>query len=304
MKIIFLKILNRIRHIKNYVFSKLLYTIYSKKYNFKIMDDETAVTFIIKERKSVARFGDGEFKWMLDIPQNNFQKQDPILSKKLNEIINCKSEKLLIGIPRAFNNLENYNANAKNIWKYFIYTYGKKCKKLISTDRIYIDTNITRCYIDYEKKEDAKKKFENLKRIWQNRDIVIIEGEKTKLGIGNDLFNNANTIKRILAPSKNAFDKIDLIIGEVKKIQKDVLILMSLGPTATVLAYELSNNGYQAIDIGHIDIEYEWYKMGAQHKVPINGKFVNEAQHIGDLSNKKIEDENYEKSIIVNVTNM
>lgn len=48
--------------------------------------------------------------------------------------------------------------------------------------------------------------------------------------------------------------------------------------TATVLAYDLAKNGYQAIDIGHIDIEYEWMLMGATEKIPVPGKFTNESQ--------------------------
>ena len=40
-------------------------------------------------------------------------------------------------------------------------------------------------------------------------------------------------------------------------MDKKNLILISLGPTATVLAYDLSKLGYQAIDIGHTDLEYE-----------------------------------------------
>ena len=39
------------------------------------------------------------------------------------------------------------------------------------------------------------------------------------------------------------------------------LILLMLGPTAKVLGFQLSREGYQAIDIGHIDSEYEWYQM-------------------------------------------
>ena len=30
------------------------------------------------------------------------------------------------------------------------------------------------------------------------------------------------------------------------------------------------------IDIGHADVEYVWFKMGVEHKVPIAGKNVNE----------------------------
>ena len=68
------------------------------------------------------------------------------------------------------------------------------------------------------------------------------------------------------------------------------MILLALGPTATILAYDLALKGYQAIDIGHVDIEYEWFRMGATHKVPVPNKFVNEAGAgvgVGDIDNKK-----------------
>jgi hypothetical protein len=42
----------------------------------------------------------------------------------------------------------------------------------------------------------------------------------------------------------------------------DKLILIALGPTATVLAYDLAKKGYQAIDIGHLPSCYEVVKNG------------------------------------------
>ena len=42
--------------------------------------------------------------------------------------------------------------------------------------------------------------------------------------------------------------------------------LLPLGPAATVLAYDLFKAGYQAIDVGHVDVEYEWWRMGAHKK--------------------------------------
>ena len=59
---------------------------------------------------------------------------------------------------------------------------------------------------------------------------------------------------------------------------------------------DLGNLGYQAIDIGHIDIEYEWYKKGAKKKVAIRGKAVNEA-HDTSLEEESIEDCHYQNSI-------
>lgn len=49
--------------------------------------------------------------------------------------------------------------------------------------------------------------------------------------------------------------------------------------------------GYQALDIGHMDIEYEWYLMGAKEKVDLPNKSVNEVSGVvkKDIENKELE---------------
>ena len=127
---------------------------------------------------------------------------------------------------------------------------------------------------DKSKVPDYIKKF---KQIWHKKEVLIIEGEKSRLGIGNDLFNNTKSIKRILCPAINAFNAYDKIITQAKKINKSILILLALGPTSTVLSYNLYKSGYQVIDIGHIDIEYEWFLRKATKRIQIDNKYVNEA---------------------------
>ena len=39
------------------------------------------------------------------------------------------------------------------------------------------------------------------------------------------------------------------------KIAKNTLILISLGPAASVISYDICKLGYQSIDIGHSDTE-------------------------------------------------
>ena len=74
------------------------------------------------------------------------------------------------------------------------------------------------------------------------------------------------------------------------------LILLMLGPTAKVLGFQLSREGYQAIDIGHIDSEYEWYQMGASYKVNLQHKHT--AEHNYDTDIIFLQDNDYENSII------
>ena len=136
----------------------------------------------------------------------------------------------------------------------------------------------------YKDKSITKSCFNLWKEIWNEKDLLIVEGAKTRLGVGNDLFDNVKSIKRILAPNTNAFSLIDRLFSEVKKYSKNHLVLLALGPTATVLAYRLALEGFWAIDIGHIDIEYEWYIRNAKEKIAIPNKYVIEAKNGKNVS--------------------
>ena len=139
--------------------------------------------------------------------------------------------------------------------------------------------------------------------IWIDQDILLIEGEYSRLGVNNDLFIHARSLKRILCPAKDAFERYVDIMCAARKYGSNKLILVALGQTATVLSYDLAKLGYWAIDIGHVDIEYEWFLRGAKDKLPVAGKYVNEAK--GDVfREKKIQDENYEKTIVERISGL
>lgn len=93
------------------------------------------------------------------------------------------------------------------------------------------------------------------------------------------MLDNAKSVHRIICPATNAYNAYDKILETaLEKIPKrdDVLVLCLLGPTATVLAYDLFKAGYQAIDMGHVDIEYEWFRSGESYHAKVKGKAVNE----------------------------
>lgn len=130
--------------------------------------------------------------------------------------------------------------------------------------------------MDWRDKSVALSRFTQVKSIWSGRDVLLIEGELTRLGVGNDLLDNAASIRRVLCPAENAYDFHDRILAEAAGNRPADLVLVSLGPTAKPLVFDLSHRGYQAIDVGHLDVEYEWYLGGAQQKTQVPGKYVNE----------------------------
>ncbi|GAQ02421.1 hypothetical protein NBRC111452_2264 [Companilactobacillus farciminis] len=271
----------------------------------KVKTQKDTVEYIIKNRVSVSRFGDGEFKWMFQNRESgNFEINSPDLAIALKKTIAMTDDRLIICIPDIFSGLSKFNKEAIKYWGICLGINGMKWLSALNKNRVYFNAQITRPYMDFKDKSNVGDRFLLLKRIWENRDVLIVEGSQTRFGIGNDLLSKARSVKRILAPPTNAFEKYDDIKNEIIKTinhDKDTLVLLSLGPTATILAADLSKKDIQSIDTGHLDIEYSWYLMKSQRKVAVTGKYVGEAPS-GTCNVDNINDKNlnhiYESEIV------
>ena len=267
---------------------------------FRIMDRIETLEYILENKVSIARFGDGELMQMW-FGREGFQKHDKNLKKQLIEVVNAKDEGFLVCLPHQLVTLDGLKPDSrkwyreqllwtKPLWKYYV-----KDKR-----KIYGDAFISRPWMSFLDVEKAVKSFELLKKLWENKDVVIIEGDKTRLGCNNDLLDCAQTVKRIICPSHNAFSVIDRIFDEAVRQDKSVIFVLALGPTASILSYRLFKAGFMSYDLGHMDIEYEWFKLRSDGKVAIPGKYVNEAggnntfREVGELGD-------YESQIIARV---
>ncbi|MDY3373019.1 MAG: SP_1767 family glycosyltransferase [Terrisporobacter othiniensis] len=261
----------------------------------KIMTIEESINYILDNKVSLSRFGDGEMKliYRSDI---SFQKYSSELSMRLKEVLNSDTNNHMIGIPNVFGFLNEYTYGHKVYWGKNLLYYRKKWILNLRKDKIYINAFISRCYLAFKDKSKSYYYFKLIKNLWNNKDIIIVEGQYSRLGVGNDLFDNAKSIKRILCPKEDAYSYYVEILTEIKKIDKNSIIFLALGPTATVLAYDLAKLGYQAIDIGHVDIEYEWFIKKANKKIPIKSKYVAESKDGKCTSD--IKDEQYLNEII------
>lgn len=253
----------------------------------------------IKERRaSIARYGDGEFDIIFGRTEG-YQTDNIKLSCRLKEILkkNNLSDRFLVALPDCFGNLDHFTPPAQTHWKLRLDRERIKWVRLLNTKHPYYQAQITRFYFDWADKSQCQIWYDGLKNIWQDENILLVEGDKSRVGVGNDLFVNAKSVRRLLCPAKNAFDHYDAILRAIKDhAQKDDLIFMALGPTATVLAYDLFREGYWAVDAGHIDMEYEWMRMGATEKVVLPGKYVNEVAGGDQVSD--VDDELYHSQIV------
>ncbi len=218
---------------------------------------------IVDGKCSITRFGDGEFACMR---MSRIAFHDPCeeLAKKLKEAFTSELDDLLVGLPDCFGALDHYVPYTVNFWRKYMYKKREMTYSLLDMNRVYYSAFFNRYYLNYNKSEKQYKKccehVNKLKAIWENRDVILFESREAGLGVGSDLLAGAKSLSRIIfCPLRNAFYQYDEILAAFDDIPKETLIMASLGPTATVLAYDLCKMGYQAIDIGHISEEYECF---------------------------------------------
>lgn len=264
----------------------------------KVKSIDETLDKISNDKVSICRFGDGEFLYIIDKLNLPFQNYVPKLREKMIEILNSNNPNIIIGLPIGYYSLENLKLEATTTWRSQISWIYPRLKKHLPEGKYFYNASMTRLYIDYEDTSKSAGYFEKVMKIWEGRSVVLLEGDKSRLGVGNDLFAKTIKVERILAPAHNAYDKVNELMEEALKQPKDKLILIAMGPTAKVLAFELALIGYQAIDIGNVDVEYEWYLRGATSKTKIPGKYTSEAAggRIVEVST----DEAYNAQIIKN----
>lgn len=269
----------------------------------KIKSAKELLQKIIDKKYSLCRFGDGEFDLILKQNRAWFQKYDIKMAEKLESILKSDNDKILIAIADNYGSLDKYNDRAADVIRQYM-TKEKRQEhmSLLDLSKEYYDAYVSRPYMIYKDKDkNASEIFKLYKKLFYDRNILIIEGENTKTGINNGLLDGAYSIKRILCPDTNAYSVYDKISNNVIEFASpDDLILITLGPTATILAYDLAMQGYQAIDFGQVDNEYEWYLRHATERIVVEGKSVSELAWYR-IPETQIYDDKYEAQIMAHV---
>lgn len=282
-------------------FLSAIYPLVIKKYPLPIVKSiPETIDKILIEGSSICRFGDGELIYISERRSLPFQRQDDRLREYFIKILSSEHPNILVGLPIGYYSLKNLKPETKLVWRAIISWTYPRIKKFLKEDKIYYNASMTRLYMDYEDTSHSGAWFQKVRSIWDNRDIILIEGEKSRLGVGNNLFKNAISVKRVLGPAHHAFDQFDNLLNFAKAQSKQSLILIAMGPTAKPLAYELALDGFQAIDIGNLDVEYEWFLKGVTKKVKIEGKYTSEV--VGGREVGEIYNDEYHNQIIKNLS--
>jgi glycosyltransferase family protein len=200
---------------------------------------------------SIARFGDGEYNLCFD-RSIAFQKANKMLRARLRQILKTAPENnCLIAIP-VFR-----TENLSPFWIRYWYENYSSIITLFRKDVAYYNQSISR--------EFSSEQMSNLQQLWNNRFVIFVFGKGSRFDNRHEIFSDIKGYSIIHGLPVNAWSEYNRLLeetyAEVSK-HNSPLVIISLGPTATVLAYDLCQKGYQAIDIGHITNMYDKLKYG------------------------------------------
>ena len=242
----------------------------------KILDVPSGIDKLLASGKSFCRMGDGECKLMCGIPLD-FQEYDPALAEKLLQILQDKQTNCYVGIPRYYwyirDDIErNGNPYHKRYYTFNIPPIRKFYEEHYNPNKTYIDA----CLGGYMSNKSAafcEERFNKLKTLFNGRKVLIVAGETVFNNITYDFFDGAIQKEILLAPRINAWRHFDEIMEKTLTYPKDFIVALILGPTATVLAYELSKRGRTAYDIGHVPKDYDAFLKNADRSAGAIAKF-------------------------------
>lgn len=214
-------------------------------------------------RLSLARFGDGELALAHSATfPLVYQKGSPELQAELQSILRGgggEAGALLVTIP----GLE------VRYYRHYWAKYWRRMKPLLDPAGLYGDTSVSREGLFRLDPERARLLWRS---VWDGRDVCFVIGKGSRFDPIDALFDGIASQRTIFSKPRDAYDDVPRVVDEiVSTVPREALILISLGPSATVLAARLARLGFQALDIGHVTNAYRTVTAGAAaaEKMPV-----------------------------------
>lgn len=218
------------------------------KCDAKILSPEETVNKILKEKKNLIRFGDGEFKFF-DKKGIVYQEYDGKIEEGLKNILHnySNNSKYLLCMPKDFFECKGIKLfkNKKYLYSWAFSRYYF-IKKVDYKNKVYGDS----FSFAKQNKKIYKKIFETDK---VNRIILVHNNVKYSESF-KEIYHK-KIVEFVQIPSKNSFQRIETIykeiIEKVNNQKENTLVLISAGPTGKILVEKLGKEDVWAIDTGH-----------------------------------------------------
>lgn len=202
---------------------------------------------ILQDRISFSRFGDGEIKHM-DGKRNVSQRFYPSLQEALKQVFFEPIKGHMVGIPNVYGHRQFLDVAGD-----YIRSMRRRFGKIADNKRLYGSSYISRgdcCpYLSWPTYWGV------IGELWRDRDVVLVCGKEKRANPG--MMKQAKSISIVKTPSSHAWSEYDRIRKECLKHPDSSVYLLCVGPTATVLAYDLCKAGKWAVDIGHLGLFYK-----------------------------------------------
>ena len=199
--------------------------------------DERATIEAAHQGMSIARYGDGELKIALGKDAKS-QAGNPHLAARLRQILAASSPRCLVCIP----NIGSDATPKLDFWRQYrddrfvrLYRGGP-----------YGSAFITRP--DSAPWIDVPDYWQRVIDLWRGQDVVLVRGSSKSLTAADLVL--AKSVDEIVASRQHAWADAPGIMGRM--VGEKRRVLLCLGASATVMAFDLAAMGVQALDLGHI----------------------------------------------------
>lgn len=223
---------------------------------FKFYEDDLVINLIVNQKKSIVRFGDGEYSCMVGAMRSSgwagYSQCDKFVKEELAKIIRSYNHKLIIGIllnPPGTLESGTYLQNLNYI-EYIYYKYYRKLRNYIPLESTYASSGIFLPHHNYVKTTSTKRFYDKFDVIWNNKKVIFLYGLNGRFDPNHYAFRNVKEKLVINCDSINAHRNLDSILSEIISYSNDYLVIISAGFLAKLLVPRLVNRGFQALDVG------------------------------------------------------
>jgi hypothetical protein len=237
----------------NKILAKIYGMIFKEGIEYKALNSEESLKYLLETEKSFVRLADGEAKLMLggDWPTQWGSKE---LSDGLWKIFDEYKEDsdYVIGVGNSY--LTQSVSELKKQGLHRIWRNPRYCmrKYLIRKPlKVFIESNMFRV-------GPEQIPLKNIEKLWEKKkDIIIVANKKQYEDWFNDKYSDKRTFF-IQVPEKNAFKEKNRVKGDIYSIIEknnlgnDLAIMISMGPGGKVLIHEIvKERRYYCMDLGN-----------------------------------------------------
>ena len=222
------------------------FDVIEETFDARLLSYEATLHEIAKPGVSMARFGDGELKQLFRPYNIGFQPFSEELQADLREVIAHHEPNVLIGFPPVFRNEQ---------WATLWHDILGETVEIFRDEKIMANTAVSRPPCFSELREKA---VELWKEVWDQRTVLVVTGKGSRFDLYPEFFGNATKIDFLYSSPVDAYAQMEDLLKQIDDLPRYEKYLLSLGPTATIMANRLAASGHDALDIGHLSGSYSF----------------------------------------------